>query len=563
MKIRTKLLVVFLIATFGLLLAFNAFQGHIIMQGQPLQPELNLMTEETVLTWGPERQANTYTLNFQMGPEIAKFPDGSFVIVWVSTGQDSDGNGIYMTMFDAMGRNTTPEIRVNTYTASDQDQPSVTGFSDGSFVVVWTSDGQDTNGLGIFMKVFDATGTALSGDLQVNNYTANNQHYPDVCTLFNKTVAVVWASWQDADRFGVFLRLIDASTGTNLTGDIPVNTYTTNDQGFPAVSTFPDGSFVITWASMGQDGDGYGVYAKLFNATGANTTNEIRVSTYSAGYQYMSVVGAFPDYSFVVVWESSFQDGSQYGVFMKIFDPSGINKTNDILVNTYTTDYQWASAVSVLPKSTFVVAWQSTGQDGDQDGVFMKIFTDEGVNQTGDIQVNTNITNNQGFPAVSAFSSNAFVVTWQSADQDGNETGIFFKNCTIDQVPTALGSADIAVTAGTIVYANWTLCDDIGPGFYRISANLSGTFLPISLWLPWTNNTPLIISVNTANVGLFVYRIEYNDSIGQMGIQNEILVQVLPSPPISGFGFLCVMLGLILMVTYAIRSKSHNFSDLV
>ncbi|MDD1778834.1 MAG: hypothetical protein LUQ65_11785, partial [Candidatus Helarchaeota archaeon] len=542
--------------------AFNAFQGQIIMQGQLLQPELSLITKDTVV-WGPESQANTYTTSYQMGPKIAKFQDGSSVIVWVSSGQDTSSTGIYMKMLDAMGRNKTNEIAVNTYITNNQRNPAVSGLQDGSFIVVWESEGQDGSGYSIYTRLFYPTGAAKTGEIQVNAYNTNNQLEPDVCTLINNTAVIVWDSWQDADRYGVYLRLIDASTGAFLTNEIQVNTYTTNDQVFPAVSAFPDGSFVVAWASMNQTyNDWYDVYMKLFDATGTNITNEIRVNTHTTYNQYLPVVGTFSDGLFVVVWESELQDGENMSVFMKLFDATGLNKTNEIPVNTFVTGFQWEPAVSVLPDRHFVVSWSSDLQDGDLKGVFMKVFDDNGINLTGDTQVNTYYNSDQGFSDVSEFSSNSFIITWQSSGQDGDKTGIYFKNCTFDRVPTALGSVDKAVTVGTVVYINWTLYDDIEPGFFRVSANLSGTFQPISLWLTWTNNTPLILSVNTANVGLFVYRIEYNDSIGQMGIQNEILVRVSPSPPISGFGFLCVMLGLILIVTYAIRSKNQKFGNL-
>ena len=52
--------------------------------------------------------------------------------------------------------------------------------------------------------------------------------------------------------------------------EIRANTYTSNDQQDSSVYCFADGSFVVTWEGNVQDGNGWGVFAKIFNSTGHN-----------------------------------------------------------------------------------------------------------------------------------------------------------------------------------------------------------------------------------------------------------------------------------------------------
>ncbi|QLQ18330.1 MAG: hypothetical protein HZT43_06050 [Exiguobacterium profundum] len=59
------------------------------------------------------------------------------------------------------------EIRINRTTVSDQDHAAVTVLADGSYVVVWESNGQDGSGAGIFGKHFSAAGEAISGEFQI------------------------------------------------------------------------------------------------------------------------------------------------------------------------------------------------------------------------------------------------------------------------------------------------------------------------------------------------------------------------------------------------------------
>ncbi len=50
-----------------------------------------------------EFQVNTYTLHSQMHPAVAMAPDGRFVVVWMSYGQDGSYDGVYAQRFDAQG----------------------------------------------------------------------------------------------------------------------------------------------------------------------------------------------------------------------------------------------------------------------------------------------------------------------------------------------------------------------------------------------------------------------------------------------------------------------------
>jgi hypothetical protein len=46
--------------------------------------------------------------------------------------------------------------------------------------------------------------------------------------------------------------------------EFQVNTWTTDDQSSPSVTSLSNGGFVVVWESNGQDGDGYGVYGRVF-----------------------------------------------------------------------------------------------------------------------------------------------------------------------------------------------------------------------------------------------------------------------------------------------------------
>src|SRR5688572_19463686 len=78
--------------------------------------------------------------------------------------------------------------------------------------------------------------------------------------------------------------------GSPLGNEFQVNTYTPGNQfkGNQTVATDADGDFVIAWSSSnGQDGSGYGVFARRFSSAGAALASEFQVNTYTSDDQFV------------------------------------------------------------------------------------------------------------------------------------------------------------------------------------------------------------------------------------------------------------------------------------
>ena len=147
-----------------------------------------------------------------------------------------------------------------------------------------------------------------------------------------------------------------------------MNTNTTGSQTYSSVCCFPDG-FVVAWHGL-QTGD-WDVYFKLFNSTGVNTTDDIRVNTNTTNWQVAASVCFRPDGSLLVAWQSD-QTGDD-DIYAKIFDSSANSLTGDIRVNNYTTYYQSYPSVCCFPDGSFVVVWQSQNQDLSALGIYFRI----------------------------------------------------------------------------------------------------------------------------------------------------------------------------------------------
>jgi hypothetical protein len=317
-----------------------------------------------------------------------------------------------------------PEFRVNTYTTGYQRFGSVGADPSGNFVVVWHSQ-QDGSFAGVFGQRYASSGAPVGVEFRINSYTTEIQVTPMAAFDSSGSFVVVWASYtQDGSSHGVFGQRYN-SVGAPQGPEFRVNTFTPNPQRFPSLAPQPAGSFVVVWQSYAQDGSDYGVFAQRYAGSGAPIGPEFRVNTYATGRQLGASVAAALSGSFVVVWGSDPQDGSLYGVFGQRFDNAGTPVGPEFRVNTYTPGFQYRPAVAADATGSFVVVWHSLGQDGSYHGVFGQRFSSSGTPLGSEFRVNTFTTGIQIGPSVAADASGNFVVSWASFAQDGSSAGLF------------------------------------------------------------------------------------------------------------------------------------------
>ena len=216
---------------------------------------------------GPEFQVNTYTTNHQQYPQVVGLDGGGFVVVWQSNGQDGSSWGIHGQRYDAAGVAQGSEFQINTYTSSHQHDPSVASLGDGGFVVVWHSNGQDGSNYGIHGQRYNSAGVAQGAEFQVNTYTTNHQQYPQVVGLDNGGFFVVWQSnGQDGSGWGVYGQRYDA-TGTAIGGEVLINEHTSGNQYVATVAALEGGGIAVSWSTDSQDGSSWGVYQRVYLPT--------------------------------------------------------------------------------------------------------------------------------------------------------------------------------------------------------------------------------------------------------------------------------------------------------
>jgi hypothetical protein len=141
---------------------------------------------------GTEFPVNTYTTNVQLRSASCHDSAGNFVVSWDSYQVDGNGYGIAAQRFSSTASPLGTEFVVNTYTTDGQEHPAVCCKPDGTFVIVWDSDGNDGNLDGVFGQRYDSTGAPDGTEFQINTYTMNEQKNPAVCCDSDGDFVVSW-----------------------------------------------------------------------------------------------------------------------------------------------------------------------------------------------------------------------------------------------------------------------------------------------------------------------------------------------------------------------------------
>lgn len=242
-------------------------------------------------------------------------------------------------------------------------------------------------------------------------------------------------------RAALLLALLIALSETGALGQVlgtefQVNSFTLEDQDDAAVAADSSGRALVVWASAMQDGSGSAVVARRIDPSGSPSGGEIQVNQYTTGAQSNPAVAADGQGGFVVAWESSGQDGSWLGVYARRFEANGVPAGGEILVNTETAGDQNQPAVAMFGSGEFLIVWtHHTGGPVAETDVMARRFDATGIPYGIEFRINAFTTGSQWRPRVAASEGSEFVVVWESDGQDGSASGVFGRRFDATGVP--------------------------------------------------------------------------------------------------------------------------------
>jgi hypothetical protein len=323
---------------------------------------------------GSEFRVNTFANTGQYTPDVASDASGNFLVVWTSLFQEGPDEGVFGQRYASSGAPLGLEFHVNSYTTGFQGGPSTGVDSAGNFIVIWGSYNQPGGQASdMYGQRYASTGAPVGPEFRINTYTTGFQGGRSVAFDASGNFVIVWSSFpQDGSMEGVFGQRY-ASSGGPLGAEFRVNTATTGNQRHPFVASDPAGAFTVVWES--EDGFAGGIFGQRYASSGIPLGLEFRVNTYITNHQSYPSVAVDASGNFVVVWSGLFQDGSMDGIFGQRFASTGTPLGPEFRVNTYTTEGQSDPHVAADTMGSFVVVWQSELQDGSESGVFGQRFS--------------------------------------------------------------------------------------------------------------------------------------------------------------------------------------------
>ena len=276
---------------------------------------------------GSEFQVNTYTQRNQEQAAIA-YDGTNYLVTWSSFAKDGDSHGIYGQRVSPTGSLVGSEFQINTHTTGHQ-LSSKLAYDGTNYLVTWQSELQDGDSYGIYGQRVSPTGSLVGSEFQINTHTTSTQNRISLA-FGDSSYLVTWSSnGQDGDDLGIYGQLV-SPLGALLGTELQINSHTSDEQF--ASSLFYDGTnYLVVWQSELQDGDSYGIYGQRVSSTGSLVGSEFLINTFTTNKQAQPSV-AFDGTNYFAVWESEFQDGDSYGIFGDFIEIAPIPEPSTIIL---------------------------------------------------------------------------------------------------------------------------------------------------------------------------------------------------------------------------------------
>ncbi|MGV3525073.1 MAG: hypothetical protein ACO1RX_12655 [Candidatus Sericytochromatia bacterium] len=371
-----------------------------------------------------ETQINTFTSQYQGMAEVAMDDAGNYVVVWISTEQVGVA-GVFGQRFDRFGAPQGSEFHVNTFTSGVIVETDVAMDADGDFVVTWPGYNESDTTFGVYAQRYDSSGQNLGAEIQVNSYTTNNQLAAAVAMADTGAFVISWQSKnEDGDDYGVYARRFHANGDA---ADLPfrVNAYTTSAQSEPTVAMDSDGDFVIAWQSNNQYDPYYGIYARRYDSQGNALSEDIHINTYTTNWQSEPDIAMDATGDFSLAWTSTNQDGSDRGIVARRFNSDGSAKGAEFAVNTITDDDQYLPEIACDQAGNLLISWTNLTSDGGVSEVVGRRYDRSGTARGEEFGLNTFTIGPQSASALAMDADGDFVAVWESFGQDDSFSGIF------------------------------------------------------------------------------------------------------------------------------------------
>ncbi len=323
------------------------------------------------------------------------------------------------------------EIQVNTYTEHHQTDPAVAMNDNGDFVAVWRSHVADGRGGGVYGCCFDPDGTARGEEFKINISDVDVGSWtPAVAISPSGGFVVAWTVAQGDDS-DLVARMFDAN-GAATTEELPVAVSPYAAASMPSITMNSSGTFVVVWTNWSGDtyiGQSYAA-GRVYDANGAPLSDEFGISERTQ--QMWPDVAMDESGRFVVTWIRMGDTYNRpYGEYIMIrqFEADGTPAAREVPLTDDLNSRWYGPSVAAGKSGGFVVTWAIGPFPYD---ICAQPFDTMGTPITPPYLVNTSIEGNQGHPCIATNGEQDYLVVWDCHSEAGAGCCVRGQFCTCD-----------------------------------------------------------------------------------------------------------------------------------
>jgi len=332
--------------------------------------------------------------------------------------------------------------------------PQITSLVGGGYVVTWyglhgVNGNQATSEWNIFARIFNADGSAVTGELSIgdvnyaNGYDQNMDTAAQVTALSDGGFAMAWKNHNneyDANGtytgYGTDIQLQTVAADGTLVGSqvqvsqtvpyqVGVRTYDGYGDDTPQITSLVDGGYVVTWtgnhgiydANGNQISSERNIYARIYNADGTAVTSELSIggvkvhasNGYDQNVDIFAQVTALSSGGFAMAWQNAEYNydangnytGYRSDIQLQTIAADGslvgsqVQVSQTVLIPGQTDDgYQdYTPQITSLMDGGYVVTWSGSHGNYDANGnqisseknIYARVYNADGTAATGEL----------------------------------------------------------------------------------------------------------------------------------------------------------------------------------
>ncbi|CAD8121177.1 unnamed protein product [Paramecium sonneborni] len=201
----------------------------------------------------------------------------------------------YQCKFDEI---QSKSIRINQYSQQSQIQQQGAKFSDGSIIVVWSSNYQDGDRWGVYAQLIDNAGVKIGDNIKISLNSQGAQHSPHAAVLQDDTVIIIYI---DGDPFNgnailkaqKFDKLMQRIGDEFQVAQIYNNLYSLEHENTCKVLNLKNGGFVIGYLNAIQNTFGKFIHLKFYDQQGNFVVEQQIEASYDPNFfDYLNIATA-------------------------------------------------------------------------------------------------------------------------------------------------------------------------------------------------------------------------------------------------------------------------------